>query len=145
VGTCTTCYRYYCRSLLTVLQLSVHLRTLNKEYSSNDHNNAYRHSCRNVVTGKRWRTWKKLFPFSAPNDLSNSPRKYCTIPLNHPVERLCITNNSGHHHTNSSSFECLFSIFHYAELQMRHYMPVYHTGTSFRSWISYRGFFSLKP
>jgi hypothetical protein len=61
VGTCQTCYRYYCPSLLTVLQLYVIPRTLSTESASNDYSNRKRHHCRNHVTRKRRRIWKKKY------------------------------------------------------------------------------------
>jgi hypothetical protein len=66
-----SCYRYYCPSLLTALQLSVLSRTHTAEPTTNDHNNTKRHQRKNVVTRKRWRIWKKLVTFSAPNSLPN--------------------------------------------------------------------------
>jgi hypothetical protein len=39
VRTCHTCYRHYCPSLITALQLSVLSRILSAEISSNDHKN----------------------------------------------------------------------------------------------------------
>jgi hypothetical protein len=55
VGTCQTCYRYYCPSVITALKLSVLPRTLSGKPPSNDHNNTKRHEGKNVVTRKRRR------------------------------------------------------------------------------------------
>jgi hypothetical protein len=50
---CHTCYRCYCPSQLTVLQLSLLPRTLNVESSSNTHSNTEWHQCKNVT----WKWW----------------------------------------------------------------------------------------
>jgi hypothetical protein len=49
------CYRCYCQSLTTALQLSVLARNLSAEPSSNDHSNTKRRRRKNVVTAANLR------------------------------------------------------------------------------------------
>jgi len=65
VGTCQTCYRYYCPSLLTVLQLYVLPRTLSTESASKI---TVIQSDINVNVATVTDLKGKLFKFSALND-----------------------------------------------------------------------------
>jgi hypothetical protein len=80
-----SCYRYYCPSLITVLHYLLPW-FLSAEPLWNDHSNT-RHNC---IYAKLWNRGgsekkKKLFTFSASNDLLKNILKYCTRTLNRSV------------------------------------------------------------
>jgi hypothetical protein len=79
-----TCYRYYCPSLKTALQLSVLPRTISAE--SNDHN-AKLHQRKNMSFGNSGESGGKK-SCSDFCDLPNNLLKYCTRALCHPVNKI---------------------------------------------------------
>jgi hypothetical protein len=83
VGTCQTCYRYCCSSLLTVFQLSLGLppQTLSIRSPSNDHLIQSDIDVRTSSIGNSDQSEEKICIFSYPNNLPNSLLKYCTIAL----------------------------------------------------------------
>jgi hypothetical protein len=87
-----TCYRYYCPSLLSVLQLSVLPLTISTEFPTNHHSNTERHQRKSAVTQKRWRIRKESYLNFWCHQLI-SPRflAYCTRALSHPVYGLINT------------------------------------------------------
>jgi hypothetical protein len=74
-----SCYRYYCPSMVTALQLSALSRTLSAESPLNDKNNTMRHESKNVI----WKRWKNDSFCSKSSH--NNVLKYCTRALNRPV------------------------------------------------------------
>jgi hypothetical protein len=69
------CCLCYSQRLIAALEVSVY----------HEHPTSTKgHRRKNVGTWKRWRIWKKLFTFSAPNNLPRNLFKYSTTASNQP-------------------------------------------------------------
>jgi hypothetical protein len=84
-GTCPICYRHYCPSLLTVLQLSAFPRNFSNLQMIIIILSGMNVKISSLLKGDESEKKIKLFIFSAPNDFPNNFLKHCTRALNHPV------------------------------------------------------------